>query len=90
MAKNKEKIEKYKVVIEEEIIQKRTKIEIEIEQFRSEQESWEIRRKEITEKDRKYREDMEAELKRQKAALDKLAQDLAKDRLTLDILIQET
>jgi hypothetical protein len=31
MAKNKEKIEKYKVVIEEEIIQKRTKIEIEIE-----------------------------------------------------------
>jgi hypothetical protein len=31
MAKNKEKIEKYKVVIEEEIIQKRTKIEVEIE-----------------------------------------------------------
>jgi hypothetical protein len=31
MAKNKEKIEKYKVVIEGEIIQKRTKIEIEIE-----------------------------------------------------------
>ena len=41
-------------------------------------------------KDKKSREEMEAELRKQKAALDKLAQELAKDRLSLDILIQQT
>lgn len=64
MLKNKEKIEKYKKVLDEEIAQKRKNVEIEISQFRVEQETWEKKRKEVNERDRKNREDLEAELKR--------------------------
>jgi hypothetical protein len=46
MNKNKEKIEKYKKAIEDEVAQKKTQIEVEIEAFRNEQEEWEKKRQE--------------------------------------------
>ena len=54
-----------------------------METFRKEQEAWEKKRKELLEKDRKYREDLEAELKRMKAALQQQQDELEREKLKL-------
>jgi hypothetical protein len=71
MSKKQEKIEKYQKVLEDEVTLKRSKVSIEFDEFRKQQESWEIKRKEQAERDRRAREEMEAELKRLRGELEK-------------------
>lgn len=90
MSKKQEKIEKYQKVLEEEVTLKRSKVSIEFDEFRKQQEAWELKRKEQAERDRRAREEMEAELKRLRGELEKQREQLEKERLMLEIMVQET